>query len=259
MKFKFLFLLLVALISISFFKPVVIDPLSSNFGLIFGMLTIASFFPVLFSFLGNVRFGKFTVPILLLLIALAVSSLNAKIYWDQGLKFTLFGVLFKGFGYFFYFYLFYANIQTQTIEKVIDILGLAFIAIFLTSFVIYPRLIVSYNEVIGQSVFQRIFVMGDGFLFLFYFFSINRYNITKKPIYLGYIIAAVLCILLNQTRVYILATLLITSIYILKSSKFVYKVMLVASFVIGLIFISDSAFYVTMQKRTENDVSKGDD
>ncbi len=258
MKGKFYYIVLLALGSISFFRPVFIDPLNGFYNYFFGLLLLIPVIPVIKNFIEQRNRGYFTLPVTLLLLSILISAVSARIFWDLGMNFAIFGSLFKGAGYFFYFYLVSKNIDIKVIEKTIIVIGLMFIAVFLTSFIIYPKLIVYYSDQSQPTSYvQRIFINGDGFLFLFYFLSLNKYKSSKGLLWIVFLLLSSLCIVLNQTRVYLASTFIITLFYLLQSTNFFLKVVLLIVCAVGFFFISETSFYETMQRRTKNDVQSG--
>jgi hypothetical protein len=158
-------------------------------------------------------------------------------------------------GYIVFFYLVKKKITAETIEKVIVIVGVLFVIVFSTSFLIYPDKFVEFYDLGGDRGFQRIFVAGDGFLFLLFFLSINKYVSYKKSSWLLLSIVTYVCIIITLTRVYILGASMLAIIYFILSKRTYIKVLVVTIVAVMFLVIPNLTFVKNLQVETNEQTS----
>ena len=260
-KSHFYYLLLVAFSSFGFFRPIFLNDLVLKHLLGFYIDVVLLLFllavPVVFR---NVFFMKnylFTLPVRLLGLSIIFSIMMAYFFWGQGIMDNIFSEI-SIICYLLYFYLMAKNIPVKIVEKVIIIVGITYVCFYLISFAINPVKIFEYKESNDRD-FLRIFLFGDGFLFLFYFLALNKYMFSKSKIWLMMALLTCLCIILNQTRVYMIAVAIITVFYLLGSKKIVVKFLVVAVVITALIIVPQLDFVKNLQKRTQSELKKSDD
>jgi hypothetical protein len=150
------------------------------------------------------------------------------------------------------------GVSIKSVERIIIIIGICYTVFYLLSFVINPVKFFEYKEVKDRD-FLRIFLFGDGFLFLFYFLSLNKIAVGKSKIWLVACLASYLCIILNQTRVYMIASAIITVVFLLGSKKLWIKFISVSLVVSVLLVVPQLDYVKNLQKKTQSDLKGNDD
>lgn len=260
-RFEFFYILILALSSFTFFKPSILDSVYlrfSNFNNQIFLLLFLPAIPTIVKFIFKKNRYLFTVPMNLLTISILISMFMANFFWNQKPMTCIYGAALPLWGYTFYYYLMSKGISIQTIERIITIIGIAFIIFFLFSFSVYPIKIFEYKETNDRD-FLRLFLYGDGFLFLFYFFAMNRFLTKKSYLWLALALAAYLCIILNQTRVYIVATAAITLWYFMRSRRLFLKILAMSIIVIGFLVLPQLDFIKGLQNKTQSDLGNTDE
>jgi hypothetical protein len=251
--FKIVFLYTTTLASIGFFKPIFLEEDAPIYKYLFGLLLIMS---VLLTFFTKTRRkSHFDLPFNLIITSIGLSILSAYIFWNQSIIYSVFASLSPAAGYVFYYYLDSTKPNTHTLEKIIITIGLTFCILYLISFAIYPSKILHYSEATDRSV-QRIFLNGEGFLFLFFFYSINKYSTSSSKKWLLYALLAFSCVLLNQTRVFIASTSIITLWYILRSQTLVTRIVTLLAFSLLLLYVSQLEIVKTLTLKTGEQLSE---
>ena len=196
-------------------------------------------------------------------ISIFISVFCAYYFWDQSLPDCLLAILYPVAGYNLYFYLVKKNVPVATIEKIILIMGLTSVAAFLVSFIIFPRQIFNnpYNNEEFTRGFQRIQLSGFGFIYLFFFMSLNKIFINKHGNikWIIFAVAAYTCILLSLTRTYIAFTTIIALIYVLRNSKMYVKGLIIGGIVAAIFVIPNLSFVQKMVETTKSDVAESKD
>jgi hypothetical protein len=250
---RIVFLYITTLASIGFFKPIFLEDDAPIYKYLFGLLLITS---VLLTFFNKTRQkSHFDLPFNIIIISIGLSILSAYIFWNQSILYSVFASLSPAAGYVFYYYLVSSKTNTAILEKIIITIGLTFCILYLVSFAIYPTKILHYSEATDRSV-QRIFLNGEGFLFLFFFFSINRYSTSSSKKWLFYALLAFSCVLLNQTRVFIASTSIITLWYILRSQTLVTRIITLLAFSLLLLYVSQLEIVKSLTLKTGEQLSE---
>ncbi len=245
--FPFVFILLFCLSSINFFSPTLIPPALIYYSY-YGFFSLAVL--VIVFIYKKSSYNTFAGPILIILIAEIGGAINASYSWNQSLTDSFKAVL-SSMSYILFLVLITWQLKIKEIEKLVLILGAAFIVIYLFSFLIYPKVIFG---VIGNNEesrgFQRIRTDGIGFLFLLSFFALNKYILNKKFFFLAIYILTLVCIVMSLTRTYIIFSIVFSAVFILKNSSNLTKVMAIVIGIAGFYLISRSNFYKLMAKQT---------
>lgn len=260
-RFQFVYILVLALSSFTFFRPSLLDPVYLRFSNLNNQLFLLLFLPaipIIVWFIFKKNRYLFTLPMNLLTISIVVSMLMANVFWDQKPMTSVYGAALPVLGYTFYYYLMAKAISIKTVESIIVVIGVMFIVFFLFSFSVYPIRIFAYKET-NDREFLRLFLYGDGFLFLFYFFAINKFLFNKNKLWLVLALLAYLCVILNQTRVYIVATAAITLWYFIRSKGMFLKVATVSIIVVGFLILPQLDFIQGLQKKTQSDLGNTDE
>lgn len=225
----------------------------------FGFVLFA--IPFIIHFIIYQKGTNFSSTFIWLFCAILLSSICCYFFWNQGFFDSFIALLFSIIGFFFYFDFLHKKISTNSVEKAIIVLGAIYIALFLFSFLIYPKSIFYNPYTDPTNLFQgeedrglqRVILNGSGFLFLLYFLSLNK-TFTKKNWFWFLLCAtSLVCIVLTLTRIYIFAVSVITFFYIVSKFKFVGKLIAAALFVLLFFFIAQLGF---VQKIVDNTVEE---
>ncbi|MGZ4159224.1 MAG: hypothetical protein ACXVNF_00270 [Neobacillus sp.] len=182
----------------------------------------------------------------------------ANYFWQQSYLDSVYGTLLPVMGYLFYFYLMEKSVDVKIIERIIRVIGLALTVLYLFCFSIYPIKVLEYKESTDRE-FLRLFLFGDGFLFLFYFLAINRFLTSKSWLWFILAMAACLCVILNQTRVYMVAVAAITVWYFIRSKGFVLRIASVAVIVTAFLILPQLDYIKGLQSKTQSDLGSSDE
>jgi hypothetical protein len=260
-KRYFYYLLLLAFSSFGFFRPVFIEDLVlthlKNFYYDILLVLVLFAIPTIGKFLFTSANYLFSLPIKLIGISIVCSMMMAYFFWGQGLMDDIFSEL-PIICYLFYFFLMGKGISTKSVERIIIIIGICYTVFYLVSFAINPIKLFEYKEAKDRD-FLRIFLFGDGFLFLFYFLSLNKIALGKSKIWLLASLASYLCIILNQTRVYMISTAIITVVFLLGSKKLWIKFISISLVVSVLLIVPQLDYVKNLQKKTQSDLKGSDD
>jgi hypothetical protein len=246
-KLKIYYIIFFCLSSILFFKPAFI-PLS--------LLYYANYANILFAFLivflsyRNSNTDVFSLPFILLLIAILISALSATFSWEQSFLDS-----FKASTFFLSYILFFLlsiwKTRVNDIEKIILIFGVIYIVVYAITFLLYPLTIFGDIEKYDDSRgFQRIALSGPGFLFLFSFYSLNQYFKKRQLLWLILIVISAICIIMLLTRTLIVVSFTLMTLFSLRKSNF-FKKLLVILIISGSIFtISQMEFFQILVEHT---------
>lgn len=260
-KFDFYYLLIITFSSFGFFRPsfleTFIDAHFKNFYFDILLLLFLIAVPTIVKFAFQTNNYLFTRPVKLLGLAMLLSMLMAHFFWGQATMEGIFSQLPVA-CYLLYFYLMAKNISVRTVEKIIVVVGITYVCFYLLSFAINPIKIFEYKETKDRD-FLRIFLFGDGFLFLFYFLALNKFLSGKSKIWIVLALSAYLCILLNQTRVYIGSTALITVFVLFRAKSMTVRFLSIALVVTAILIIPQLDYVQKLQKKTNKELKKNDD
>ncbi len=254
----FFYCLILTLSSFGFFRPLIVEPTSSLFSYVYGLLLFLSV-PAVFSFFVSKKQYLLSGPFKLLLTAIILSIFSATIFWYQDITQSVLASLLPISGYIFYFYLVENNVSTSTIERVILICGLLYIFVFLLSFIIYPAALFNNLDFGEDRGFVRIFISGDGFIYLTFFMCLNFFKTTRKKRWALIAAVAFLCIVLNLTRVYIISCTLIAVLYIVTIKSIWIRIGVGVAIVAGVIIVPQLEFVQNLTSTTQDQFLKMQD
>jgi hypothetical protein len=108
---------------------------------------------------------------------------------------------------------------------------------------------------------QRIQLAGFGFIYLFFFMSLNKIFSTQGSRFKWIIFAAAsyLCILLSLTRTYVAFSTVIALIYIFRNSKFYIKGLIAGGVIVAAFVIPNLEFVQNMVQMTKEDLGSSKD
>lgn len=259
-RIMYIFLLFYSFCSINFLNPNIFDlvDISKYLYAILNIILIPSVFFYFTKQRYNLLLGQ---GVKLLLVSIFISIISTYLFWGQSFPDSLFASLFPVFGYNLYFFLLKNRISIQKIESIIKILGIVSVLAFLVSFLIYPSEIFQ-NSFLFQDLsrgFQRIQLRGFGFIYLFYFMTLNKISNKEGISWIVWWGLSLICIILSLTRTYIFFTVLLSGIYIIRNSSIYIKVLLVAILYLGIQSITDSKIFQKLNETTSKDLESAED
>ncbi|MFZ4456096.1 MAG: hypothetical protein ACOYOT_07745 [Bacteroidales bacterium] len=251
-------------------------------GLIFLMVTYTSFFeyvptilmfqrlqialtPVLLFFvLNNLRKkgNNFIFPIKIILISFLLSLVSSYYFWGQSILDNIKAVA-PSLSFLIFFYLIKSKLRPSLVESILLLFGFLYVLLFLVqTFVGGSVALFGYwNELTEVRGVIRIVFPGEGFLFFALFYFLNKTgNVFKLKdiIILGIFVATMI---MQATRIYIFAFILIALFHLLKKSKLIYRIIAIAS-CIGLYYMysySTNPIIVGIRESNQEDSKLKDD
>jgi hypothetical protein len=201
--------------------------------------------------------------ILLLGLTLVLSALGAK--YLNGQDFSRSFIIFRPFYFIlFYFLLKKFNISVDVLVGTIVIVGLIFSIVYIVQYLLYPEFIITNAKMTEDRAKVRIYLQGELFLVVTNILSLLNFKRSKKAIWLVLVIWGTIIVIIQSTRILILAMFIIYffSSFKLKlksiiASILAFSVLLVIGFFI-INYLEPSlfgAYFETFQR----DVSIGED
>lgn len=196
---------------------------------------IIIFFIILHIFYDNTqRFpSKFKLPIIIIFIAVLLSMYVAFTIHRQSFIITAFAQ--RGIYFFLlYFLLHYFKLLPKQLEMIVVIFGVLFSICYIAQYFAFPTKLFEVRMWIERST-VRIFLPGLGFLTLAYFYSLNRFLIENRLIFIIVCLFFLVVFFLYGTRQNLLAILLITFLSPIISRTVKSRVFLIFLIIISLI------------------------
>jgi hypothetical protein len=206
--------------------------------------------------------GGFVLPVQLICISILISIFMAKYTWGQGLEHSVSTIPYMM--WFIFFYLLGSNISIKTIENVVLIYGLLYMALFLFQLThtgtIYFGTVEEFKEDRGII---RVNFPGGGVFFLACFIAINKVTSDAKYriIWLSYALIGLVVNVLQVTRQTIAVMLAIYLIHFLRNVKLPLKIATIATFGLGcyLFLVSDNPISRGLAEQQKVDASAGEE
>ena len=251
-ELNFLFVLIYCLSSIQFFKPVLISS-----SLSYSIYYFAFFLSILIVVLRYKisYYNSITFPILLILISQILSIFSSVYSWNQNLSDSIKATL-PYMGYVLFFLLLVLRIKSSNAEKLIIILGCLYIILYLISFLIYPKIIIIFSETYtDERGFQRIIINGFGFLFLFSFFSLNKYLTRYNFLWLIVYIITCAFVVMTLTRTLITVSFILSLLYLLRKANAFHKIIAILIFGSSFYILPNFEFYKSLVAETTSETA----
>ncbi len=217
--------------------------LLSNKSIQWQMVLLAGFFLIALSIYGilftkGVKFYAFDKLVIFYILCMIMSSIMAKVYWNQSFSSSLKSYSFF-YIYFLYILLIIFKVSTARIERLIVLFFFISLLVFLVDYITFPNPLFSWrNEERRNGV--TIFFYGQGFCFLGAFYFLNKYfqeNKIKQILLFSF--SSFCLFFLTQSRL-ILIGLVLGFFLILLSSNFKKK------YLVGIfVLIAGSILYTT--------------
>jgi hypothetical protein len=249
----YIFILLFCLSSFSFYNPVFIDGRMTKYSF-YALLGLLIIIVVLkrnyFSASSGVKVG-----VKLVVFAIFFSIVPAYISWRQDYITSLL-TLPQYLSYLLFFFLLKFDTDLRKLEKVVIIIGLLTTVIYITSFIIFPRVLFGgfeEDDVNTDRGFARLAIAGIGFVYLTYFVAINKIVTEKKLIWFLIAGFTFIAIILTLTRQTIFSCVLIALFFFMRKITLFNKIMLIAASAAVIYFVVPQLPFVQilMQKTEE--------
>jgi hypothetical protein len=206
--------------------------------------------------------GGFVLPVQLICISILISIVMAKYTWGQGLEHSVSTIPYMM--WFIFFYLLGSNVSVKTIENVVLIYGVIYMALFLFQLThtgtIYFGTVEEFKEDRGII---RVNFPGGGVFFLACFIAINKVTSDQKHrlMWMSYALLGLVVNVLQVTRQTIAVMLVIYMIHFLRNVKLPMKIATIATFALGcyLFMVSDNPISRGLAEQQKVDASAGDE
>lgn len=210
---------------------------------------------------------RFKVPVLILLISIIISMFMAMFYWDQSLKHTLL-CSYEHLIIIFFFYIASSKLTIRDFERIIIGLGLFYLAFFLIQYVSLPKILFGKShwgtdEFVERRGTIRFIFPSAGIFFLMSFMAFTKLTEGIRPKWF-YIVLSFLGIylpIIQVTRQFIAAAVLIFSYNLIKNISWGKRALLMTTIVIGTYFVLNSDLDVVnaLLDQTQSDLGDGSD
>ena len=246
---KIFFVILFCLATILFFSPRFLD-YSYQYYLYYLHFVVA----VTIIVYSNNRLKRdiYSIPFLLIITGIIISAIVSTFSWSQSMYRAVTAIL-PFLSYILYFLLMVWKFEVREVEKIIIIMGVLFAGAYIIAFITFPDSLfggIYAEKHSDERGFQRIVMPGIGFLFLFSFYTISQYYKRKQFKWIIVFFFSIILIIMTLTRTLIVGSFILLTLYILRSSKFLFKLLAVV-IVSGLvILITQLEFFKLMMEIT---------
>ena len=184
----------------------------------------------------------FVLPVQLIVLAMVISMVFAHLSWGQGFTNCLLGTI-PMMLWVFFFYLLQKRIPVQTIEKIIVAYGIIYIGLFFYQ-LLHSQTVVfgSGEEFTEERGTVRVYIAGQGGLFLASFMALNKLTSQKKYrlFWIALSFAGLAIPIIQATRQFILGVLIIFVYHFIKDVSIFKKV------VVMVLFSGLLVYYITV-------------
>lgn len=251
---KYYLYILIVLSSLTFYNPFGI--ISTQIGkFIFYFICLYSLF---YAYKNGINLQKVKypkVPYKMLITGILLSTLMAITFQNQSFYITMIATLPYLLGYMVFYILMKFNIPKIQIEHAIWIFCLIGMGGYIINMITFPNIILGIEKENGYDMSRgivRIGICSLELIVLFFFYSINQWMIKKEKKYLWLILLTVIFIILSVTRQYILLSVALGIIFILKKASLYKKIATIGLCIIIYIYILPQIpIYKTMVELSE--------
>jgi hypothetical protein len=248
---RFYYIIFFCVGTILFFSPAFVPP-SIPYYLYYAIIAFSVFIIII---KNRSTANTFNLPVILLLISVIIAGISATNSWNQ----SLFGTVkshIRYLSYILFFLLIIFKFKIPEIEKMIIVLGIIYIIIYAATFIAYPVVLFGNASKYGtERGFQRIVSGGQGFLFLFSFFSLGRLLKKPKITWLIIYLITVVCIVITLTRTLIVTSFVFSVLYILIKTSNIKKILAIMVLISSLFLISRSNIFNILLKQTQSETA----
>lgn len=210
---------------------------------------------------------RFKVPVLMLIIAILISIFMGMLYWDQSLKHTLL-CTYEHLIVIFFFHIASSKLSIRDFEKIIIGLGIFYLLFFLIQYLSLPTILFGKShwgsdEFVERRGTIRFVFPAAGIFFLMSFMAFTKLTEGIRPKWL-YLILSFLGIFLpiiQVTRQFIAAAILLFSYNLIKNISWGKRVLLILVIGFGTYFFlnSDLDLVRGLLDQTKSDLGDGSD
>jgi hypothetical protein len=209
-------------------------------------------------FLIFINFGKyssnvFSAPMLMLISAILISAFSSRLLWSQNILDSFIAIL-PSLSYSLFFLLIIFKMPVQDIEKIIIFSGVLYILLYLFTYISYHIPTFSYGRADfgADRGFRRILLNGLGYLLVFSFYSLNQYFNKHKLWWLIIYFITLILIIMTLTRMIIVSSFILSTLYVLRKSNFFYKIIALTFIVCFVYLISKTNVSQTLFEQTKS-------
>lgn len=225
--------------------------------------TILVFFVLLVFTIRRLSYekGHFIKPIKYIIFSFFIAIIPSALFWSQDIFQSL--VAIAPYSYFLLFlFLIEAKIDRVVIIKTLLVFAyISLILYFYQFFFTKTVLFGGKEEFLEDRGVIRILFPGEGFMFFALFYYLNKLGKKFELYYLLLLLSFLAMMLMQVTRMYILAFGLIAIYHFMIKSKTVFRISILVGFIISYSFFynSDNKVIKGIREVTENDVGKKED
>ena len=206
------------------------------------------------------REKKFTLPIILILTGVFLSSITAYVYHQQGFLITFWAQA-PMYWFVFYFFLSVNNYLKKELEKYLFIFAILYSVIYITQFFLYPTILfdVRIDDDPNRNTI-RIFLVGVTYLLVGFYMMLNKLFNTNKLIYLLPIMLFFSVIILQASRQLVFSILVVTLFAIIFTKRIKSRgliIFLITISIIPMYYIFQDVFNSLIELSTST--AKGED
>lgn len=176
---------------------------------------------------------SFSLPIILIFIAMIISMFAAYVFQDQRISITLWSQR-AIYYYLFYFLLSRFRLHPEFILKLIIYMGVVYMTIYIIQNIIYPIELVSYRLFSDRSTL-RIFLPGAGYYQLGYYLCLYRIFRKFRIFDLLYILSALVVTVLLGSRQLIASIILVSFLFLILNRVVKAKLILVPMIILSVV------------------------
>lgn len=170
---------------------------------------------ILTSFKSKGRFKNLMYAILLLYIC---SIFSCSYFEGQSIYYSITSmenIMFLPFFSYFYLLKNKKHLNVESIEKTLNVFYIIIASLFIIHYIIFPKKIVQMATFYVNE--HRFTLYGQSLTILFYYYYLNRFLLFKRIRYLLMMFPALICILIQGFRTYIIAIILTTLFFIVRT------------------------------------------
>lgn len=262
-QFEIIAIIIVTLCYIRFFEPSFVSNRLLNYGQFISVF-IALILGVPHIFKNPTRFR---LPVLILVISIVISIFMAMFYWNQSLQHTLLGT-YEHLIIVFFFFIAGSKITVRDFEKIIMGLGFIYLCFFLIQYLSLPAILFGKShwgadEFVERRGTIRFVFPAAGVFFLMSFIAFVKLTEKAKPrfLYIGLSFLGILLPIIQVTRQFIAAAVLIFGFNFIKNISWTKKIILVAIMIFTVPFVLniDVPWVNELLNQSQSDLSEGSD
>ena len=254
-----LFVFLLVVVSFHFFDARFLNKSFTNYTVFYYSL-VAIIISIPHVFIKRIGF---VLPVQLICLSMLVSVVMAKIFWGQSLMDSII-VTVPLMLWIFFFYLLRIQISIKIVEEIILVYGVIYILLYFYQITHSQTAFFGERDILTEDRgVVRIILGGGGIFFLSSFMALNKFT-TQKPgrwFWISLSILGILIPILTATKQLIGGVLIIYLFHFIKDQSFFRKLVIIASFIGMLLYVShsDNELVKGIIESQENSFKEGKD